>query len=80
MIGRALPVHRGHDWTARQLAMSRCDGLLDREATIKETGPLEHSRASSFFQNLASALGISRHTLFPVETQKEDVREISKCS
>ena len=30
-----------------RLVMSRCDGLVDRRATIKETGTLEHARASS---------------------------------
>ena len=47
VIGLALPVHHGHDWTEQQLVMSCCDGLTDRRASIKEMGQLEHSRASS---------------------------------
>ena len=70
VIGRALPpVHRGHGWTERQLVMSRCDGLIDRRATIEETGQLEHSRASSL-PKLGERNSTSRVTLFSCGNSK----------
>ncbi len=47
VIGRALPVHRGHVWMEQQLVMSWCNKLTDCRATIKEMGQLEHSQTSS---------------------------------